>query len=64
MNASTELEALEMTRERIESVERRRPWLIAEATMTEERGRSRVDAFFSVLQRYMEQNRVEPYDIM
>jgi hypothetical protein len=64
MNASTEFEALEVTRARIEAVERRRPWLVAETTIKEERGRRKADLFFASIQRYIEQTRVEPSELM
>ena len=63
MNAANELEAIEVTRARVEAVERRRPWLLREVELAEERGRSRVDLFFSRVGRYMEQSHEETFDL-
>jgi hypothetical protein len=62
MNVNNEFEALQVSRARIEAAERRRPWLLAEAGIKQERGRTKADLFFDGLARYMELHRTEPAD--
>jgi len=55
MNAVNEVEAMEVVRHNNEQVERRRPWLLSEAEIAEDRRRRKTDSFFLKLQRYFEQ---------
>jgi hypothetical protein len=55
MNAVNELEAMEVVRHNNAQVERRRPWLLSETEIEEDKRRHKADNLFLKLQRYFEQ---------